>query len=151
MAGDLIPGLFGRFESLPEKDIPPPPEAFGVLLYPLFRARLDSFLRSHGVREYLATSGFRNASRNERVGGAENSAHLFGMGADIVIRDIGGAGSVDELARDWADETGGVAIVYGDHVHFNVSRIFAWRVLRWFALFGLLAVVALFLFFFVED
>ena len=146
MTGSLLDGLLGRFEGLPESEVPAPPEWLAGYLFALSNATLNGFLLSHGVTDYRITSGFRTSAKNESVGGAKNSAHVHGLAWDVVFK-----GPVPlDVVPDWKTSTGGYAENEGDHYHFNLPRAWGWRVIRW--LFALVALVLLLLlaFFYFE-
>jgi hypothetical protein len=50
---------------------------------------LEKIRQICGAKPIEVTSGFRCPELNAAVGGASNSAHLFGCAADIVIPDFG--------------------------------------------------------------
>ena len=54
------------------------------------------------------TSGYRNRLKNEKVGGAKNSLHLWGMACDFIASEI----NVDELYKLYINEQIGEFIVY---------------------------------------
>lgn len=143
--GVLLDGILGRFSGLPEKDVPPPPEWLARYLHFMvsdyverFRDRLPS-----GV-SFRITSGFRDPARNERVGGAANSAHIHGLAVDVVANSATGARIISEL---WRREFGGVAIIESDHVHLNLPRAWGWKVIRALAVVLVLAAALLLLLF----
>ena len=48
--------------------------------------RLNAFRALYG-RPMICTSGYRTETNNRKVGGAKNSAHLYGQAADFLDRD----------------------------------------------------------------
>ncbi len=130
----VFDGLLGRFDDVPDQEVPPPPEWLGLYMYGLFRPRLAAFLSKQGVEQYVVTSGYREPSKNEQVGGVKNSAHMHGLGADVVVGDWPGDLDAAALVHAWVTETGGYAASESDHIHFNYPRAWGWRVIRWLAL-----------------
>jgi len=64
----------------------------------------------------IITSGFRCQKHNKEVGGAENSRHIYGEAADIVVK-----GYTPEQVANAAKECGFSFIkVYKNHVHVDV-------------------------------
>jgi zinc D-Ala-D-Ala carboxypeptidase len=86
--------------------------------------KLEALRRKLGDHPLVITSGFRSLACNQRVGGASNSQHLYGMAADVV----GGGGlslcSIALAARSagFSGILGPGAPDHGDHVHLD-SRI----------------------------
>jgi len=60
---------------------------------PILAEQLE-VLREHFQKPIKVNSGYRSPQHNAKVGGAENSQHLLGKAADIVIEGI----SPDEVA-----------------------------------------------------
>lgn len=80
----------------------------------------------------VITSGYRDASKNSEVGGAQNSAHLHGLAYDFVLQYPNGQPVPKTQARAVFDEFilpnwAGFALweetpAGGYHVHVNLSR-----------------------------
>ncbi|MGL5858413.1 MAG: D-Ala-D-Ala carboxypeptidase family metallohydrolase [Angustibacter sp.] len=49
--------------------------------------KLEALRRKSGSRPVTVVSGFRSVAHNARVGGAGNSMHMYGIGADIKVTD----------------------------------------------------------------
>lgn len=126
-------GVTGGYSDLSETQIPPPPEFLALWVYGMFRSKLRLFMDALGIEDYRITSGFRDPAKNEAVGGERNSAHLHGLGADVVIpaAELLRLGlSRRAVAQKWEDATGGFAQDEGDHVHFNLPRSAGWAAIR---------------------
>lgn len=76
------------------------------------------------------TSTYRTPQRNESVGGAKNSAHLYGIAYDFVIKNENGTclskNEVETIFKNkikphWL----GFCLNEGDHIHVNLPRIVA--------------------------
>jgi len=86
--------------------------------------KLEALRHKLGDRPLLVTSGLRSVACNQRVGGASNSQHLYGMAADLV-----GTGGVSLCAIALTARTNGFSGMlgpgapgHGDHVHLD-SRV----------------------------
>jgi uncharacterized protein YcbK (DUF882 family) len=45
-------------------------------------------VRHHFMRPVIVTSGCRCQNHNKKIGGSENSQHLYGRAADIKVKDV---------------------------------------------------------------
>lgn len=75
-------------------------------------------IREHFNRPVIINSFYRTPKYNQEIGGSNNSRHLYGMAADIYIRNI----SPEEI-YDYADslDIGGLGI-YDSFVHLDVWK-----------------------------
>jgi len=119
--------FFQDWTGYAETDIPLPPAALAkYLIFPAFHFLiLDPWLLSNVGTDYTINSGYRDPSHNTEVNGAADSAHLFGVAADI---STGQDNSV--LAASWEDDLGGWASGAENHLHVNLGRAKAWEILR---------------------
>jgi len=117
-----------------ESEIPPPSFPLTVKInLAILQWYFDWFCKKYlPAFKPVITSGYRDASKNTEVGGAQNSAHLHGLAYDFVLQYPNGqpvpktqAKAVfdDYIAPNWAgyslwEET--PAGVW--HVHVNLSR-----------------------------
>jgi len=104
-------------------------EAEGILNAPNWDVIVQMILHANntmeGIRKIcgghpvLITSGFRCGDLNEAVGGAENSAHLFGAAADFTIPGFGSVREVcDAIAPHMAElEIDQLIYEYGNWIH----------------------------------
>lgn len=85
-----------------------------VLLHPALLHHLDRLRNRFGV--VRVTSGFRTGQYNEKIGGVEDSRHLYGLAADVTVQ------SVSPLrVAEWAREEGfGGVGLYHRFVHLDV-------------------------------
>lgn len=70
----------------------------------------------------LVSSGYRGEAVNRRVGGAINSAHQFGLAADITVGDLS-ARELAVLIRDSALAFDQLILEYDSWVHLAVSPV----------------------------
>lgn len=72
-----------------------------------------------GGNPVIITSGFRCGDLNEAVGGAENSAHLFGAAADFTIPAFGSVRAICEAVAPYMKELQIDQLIneYGSWVH----------------------------------
>lgn len=120
--------LFRDWSGYAEKDIPAPPQMLSqYLIFPVFHLLiLDPWLLSNAGPGFSISSGYRDPLHNAEVGGVSDSAHEYGVGADVV-----GVDNRSQLAADWENDFGGWASAYSDgHLHVNLSRATAWKILR---------------------
>ena len=86
-----------------------------VRLHPHLLERLQQ-LRTNLGRPIIITSGYRNPSHNQAVGGSPTSQHLLGTAADIKVAGI----TIDQLAHH-AKEVGFTGIGrYPTFLHVDV-------------------------------
>ena len=67
------------------------------------------------------SSGYRCESHNKAIGGAENSQHIYGMAADIKVKDTSPkkvAATIERLISDGNMLQGGIGI-YKGWVHYD--------------------------------
>lgn len=86
-------------------------------------------LRDHFGKAIQVTSGYRTPAHNERIGGAENSFHLWGMACDIKITGIKPyivAKQIELLIHYGKMKEGGIGI-YDSWVHYDIRGHYA----RW--------------------
>ena len=77
-----------------------------------FTCKINILSMAHA---FSVTSWLRTPARNEAVGGAKRSKHLFGLAVDCVLDDPSKAKNLVKSAG----EMGLVAIEEGDHVHIQ--------------------------------
>lgn len=77
-------------------------------------------IRSHFNRPITINSGYRTHGRNKAVGGAENSQHLYGTAADIVVSGVSPA-DVANYAETILSGTGGIGR-YKTFTHIDVRK-----------------------------
>ena len=82
-------------------------------------------IRRHIGYPILVTSGNRCAELNEAIGGAENSYHLVGKAADIVVDEVPAITLYQLINKLYPDSYG--LGYYNYHVHLDVGR----RKARW--------------------
>lgn len=99
------------------KAIKPPQGCFGNILRSM--ERLENLRSALGDMPITITSGYRTPEYNKYIGGAENSAHLRGSAADIIVK---GVHSRDVYAAaDKIYPEGGVGL-YNSFVHVDLDR-----------------------------
>lgn len=69
------------------------------------------------------TSGYRCPALNSQVGGASNSAHLYGLACDWVCPEFGNATEICRYLEDLVTTLGIDQLIweYGDWVHLGLS------------------------------
>ena len=93
-----------------------------VLVHPELVRKLEGLRNAVGASVNV-TSGYRCASCNIAVGGAENSYHLFGMAADIWVEGIGSR-PLAEIADNIGFDSIGIYPVQGFlHVDLRGYRV----------------------------
>ena len=90
-----------------------------VFIAPLLAVVLQG-IRGVAGRAVTITSGYRTPGHNAKVGGAEQSQHLYGLAADIVVAGMEPR-EVAAIARDLMPDWGGVGI-YGTFTHVDVRE-----------------------------
>ncbi len=82
--------------------------------------KLEALRKKSGDRPIIIASGFRSINHNRKVGGASNSQHMYGNGADIVV-----SGQSKDRTFELATTSGFSGIfLYRDTNHTHVdSRI----------------------------
>jgi uncharacterized protein YcbK (DUF882 family) len=86
-----------------------------MLLHPALPILLEE-LRANWGRPVHVNSGFRTAAYNDKIGGADDSRHLYGLAADIVIPNV----PPDEVATLAADLGAGGVGRYDTFTHVDV-------------------------------
>lgn len=79
-------------------------------------------LREHFQKPITINSGYRSPKWNAKVGGAENSQHLLGKAADIVIEGVSPdevADAIDFLIENKMMKQGGLGR-YVDFTHYDI-------------------------------
>lgn len=66
-------------------------------------------IRDHFGKAVTITSGYRTATHNKKVGGSTRSQHLYGMAADIQVKDVEPA-AVAAFAETLLVDKGGIGI-----------------------------------------
>lgn len=87
--------------------------------------RLLTIVRRHFNQPVIITSGWRCADHNNAVGGAPSSKHLYGIAADIKVKDVDPA-----VVSAWLEHRYPRALgigVYPSWVHVDVRPVEA----RW--------------------
>lgn len=74
-------------------------------------------VRDHFKVPVTVNSGYRTVSHNKKVGGATYSQHLYGMAADIVVKEINPK-TVYAYVESLLPGTGGVGL-YSSFVHVD--------------------------------
>jgi uncharacterized protein YcbK (DUF882 family) len=77
-------------------------------------------IRNHFGRPVNIHSGYRTARKNDAVGGAEYSQHLYGMAADISLYGVKPE-EVAAYAEKLLPDSGGIGI-YDSFVHVDVRE-----------------------------
>ena len=77
-------------------------------------------IRSHFGKPITITSAYRTPTRNDKVGGATYSYHLYGMAADIKISGVSPA-KVAAYAETILKNKGGVGI-YATFTHIDIRE-----------------------------
>lgn len=77
-------------------------------------------IRNHFNKPVTINSAYRTHSHNKKVGGEKTSQHLYGIAADIVVRDVSPQ-RVAEYADDILCDSGGIG-VYDTFVHVDVRK-----------------------------
>lgn len=86
-----------------------------LLLHPALVQLLEA-IRAEWGRPVTVTSGFRTGAHNSKIGGADNSRHLYGLAADIVIPNV-----APDTVADVADDLGAGGVGrYEDFTHVDV-------------------------------
>ena len=86
-----------------------------LLIHPQLIDLLEE-LRANWGRPVTVNSGFRTAAYNDKIGGADDSRHLYGLAADIVISGV----PPDEVATLAADLGAGGVGRYDTFTHVDV-------------------------------
>jgi len=92
------------------------PDTCQVIIHPILLVRLQALHDKLGVPIKI-NSGYRTRKRNEEVQGSENSFHLYGMAADIIVPIL------DRLvvARSAVEVGFNGVITYKDKPHIHVD------------------------------
>jgi len=106
--GDLPPGYLTEHFTLAEMIYSDTAKALGVKNYPN-STETENLTRLCGVLEQIRTlcgdnpvtvsSGYRCPEVNAAVGGVSNSAHLYGLAADITIPEYGSPTQICDLVK----------------------------------------------------
>lgn len=75
-------------------------------------------IRAHFGKPVAITSAYRTPAHNKKVGGVADSQHLFGVAADIKVKDISPQ-TVGQYADKLLTGRGGIG-VYDSFVHIDV-------------------------------
>lgn len=95
-----------------------------VLIHPALAYHLNRIRRHFGAPVKIL-SGFRTGAYNRDEGGVDNSTHLYGMAADVVVLDEDVSPSD---VQAWADEQGFGGVGYYE----NFTHVDVWqRGRRW--------------------
>jgi uncharacterized protein YcbK (DUF882 family) len=83
-------------------------------------------IRTHFGKAVTVTSSYRTADHNRTVGGSTYSQHLYGMAADIKVKETNPK-EVAAYAESLLTDTGGIGI-YSTFIHVDVREKKArWR------------------------
>lgn len=92
------------------------------------RAALDAIAAEQN-RELIVYGGDRTPERNAEVGGAPNSSHVLGSGADVIFSGMTKAETADALFHSDARKDAGVRLLYHkngarlpEHSHLDLKR-----------------------------
>jgi len=77
-------------------------------------------IRAHFNKPVVINSAYRTPSHNKKVGGTSRSQHLYGLAADIVVRDTA-PGAVADYAETLLKNTGGIGR-YKNFTHIDVRE-----------------------------
>lgn len=77
-------------------------------------------------KKLTITSGFRDADRNSKVGGAKNSAHLRGNAVDVSTNGMSTEDKVRLIQIASAVGIGGIGVYSSGGIHFDVEGRRAW-------------------------
>lgn len=77
-------------------------------------------VRERFKRPVTVTSGFRTPAYNKKVGGVENSQHLYGLASDIVVQGVSPI-TVASYIETLMPNTGGIGL-YDTFVHVDVRK-----------------------------
>lgn len=116
--GEMTASTTALFEGIDNA-----PKDFAVVfnLYRLVKHVLQPAREKLGIPIYV-TSGYRSAALNIKVGGAYNSAHLYGLAADIVCADMQ---KLFEVLQEYTDYVEKVLYEHKgkkDWIHVQISR-----------------------------
>lgn len=75
-------------------------------------------IRAHFGKPVTITSAYRTAAHNKKVGGVSDSQHLYGLAADIKVKDVS-PWEVAGYAERILTGKGGIG-VYASFVHIDV-------------------------------
>lgn len=77
-------------------------------------------IRTHFGKAVTITSAYRTPTKNKAVGGATYSQHVYGMAADIKVKDTAPQ-KVAQYAEKLLPNTGGIGI-YKTFTHIDVRK-----------------------------
>jgi len=75
-------------------------------------------IRTHFGKPVTITSAYRTPAHNKKVGGVSDSMHLYGLAADITVKNISPR-NVGQYAEQLLTGKGGIG-VYDSFVHIDV-------------------------------
>lgn len=78
-------------------------------------------IRDHFGKPVCINSAYRTPAKNDKVGGAKYSQHLYGLAADISISGVSPK-AVAEFAETLLPKTGGIGI-YNTFTHVDVRAV----------------------------
>lgn len=78
-----------------------------------------------GDKPVLISSGFRNYEVNALIGGAENSAHLYGCAADFTVPEFGDVTAVCHAIEPHLAELGIDQLIHENDSWVHVGRVAA--------------------------
>ena len=87
----------------------------------VFCAKIEHILRNN--LDIRMTSGCRTKAHNLRVGGVENSQHLYGLAVDLQ----GVSGNKNAKIVKLARQAGLVPFTYQNHVHVQMFNAYQFR------------------------
>lgn len=115
-----------------EQSIAPPPGWIAQLLQRAALWRVQRWLAAAGAVEgldYRVSSTYRDAARNQAVGGASNSAHVHGLAVDVVALP-GSPLDYAAMAAAWNAQGLGYAHYDARHLHLGLARAWGVRVVQ---------------------
>lgn len=111
-------------DEFQSKDGAPMPPHVAINIY---RVALElEVLRRRVGKRITINSGYRSPAHNEAVGGAQNSQHMRGTAADIVVQDMKPeevAATIQALADQGKMQVGWMKI-YPSFVHFDIRGVY---------------------------